>query len=412
MDKYEFCTPNFVVGNCLLLDSSIHQYDRVYCGASCPAEHENYMKNLVRVGGILVMPLNDHLLQVTRTGETTYEVKNVLPVSFASLVVPSSNEALTSVKLPETYPLSLQEICRSAIRVLLRRNVEMENPTLKDKKKPPHPKRKRGRRRMKRIVIPIFEEMRNNDGRRGSRSDLEDSRRGSQSDAEPGRGDSGRGSQNDVDDGGRAVHHPPPVVTRQNGKIVFNLDYDCGERESTEQKMEVADEDDAFVEESFPEYNEKVGAERSERGGVHPTTDSGIDNISDDSVADDSEKTGSSNPSSSQEPEEGGATRNPLYLKRSAEDDDDEDDPGTNARESQKYPNYRSTAVIFKRVAFSDVESDEFDDSDSGRDCFPPKEESEEKSDLSGYTCLMRQKIARLPLPHALKVFLNFSRPV
>lgn len=61
LDKYEFCPPSFVVGNCLLLDSSCHQYDRVYCGASCPSEHENYMKNLVRVGGILVMPLNDHV---------------------------------------------------------------------------------------------------------------------------------------------------------------------------------------------------------------------------------------------------------------------------------------------------------------------------------------------------------------
>ena len=34
---------------------------RVYCGAACPLEHENYMKNLLRVGGILVMPLNDQV---------------------------------------------------------------------------------------------------------------------------------------------------------------------------------------------------------------------------------------------------------------------------------------------------------------------------------------------------------------
>lgn len=64
LDKYEFCPPSFVVGNCLLLDSTCHQYDRVYCGASCPSEHENYMKNLVRVGGILVMPLNDHVRNI------------------------------------------------------------------------------------------------------------------------------------------------------------------------------------------------------------------------------------------------------------------------------------------------------------------------------------------------------------
>lgn len=34
---------------------------RVYCGAACPIEHENYMKNLLKIGGILVMPLNDQV---------------------------------------------------------------------------------------------------------------------------------------------------------------------------------------------------------------------------------------------------------------------------------------------------------------------------------------------------------------
>ena len=102
IDKYEFCEPKFRVGNCLLIDTaSMRQYDRVYCGASCPPEHENYMKNLIKVGGILVMPLNDHLLQITRTSETTWVVKSVLPVSFASLVMPSASEALNSVKLRE-----------------------------------------------------------------------------------------------------------------------------------------------------------------------------------------------------------------------------------------------------------------------------------------------------------------------
>ena len=38
---------------------------RVYVGASCPAEHENYMKNLIKVGGILVMPLNDQVMFIT-----------------------------------------------------------------------------------------------------------------------------------------------------------------------------------------------------------------------------------------------------------------------------------------------------------------------------------------------------------
>ena len=61
-DEFEFCEPKFVVGNCLQLTSGIRLYDRVYCGAACPAEHENYMKNLINVGGILVMPLNDQVI--------------------------------------------------------------------------------------------------------------------------------------------------------------------------------------------------------------------------------------------------------------------------------------------------------------------------------------------------------------
>ena len=60
-DEFEFCDPQFVVGNCLLLASGGRLYDRVYCGASCPPEHENYMKNLLTIGGILVMPLNDQV---------------------------------------------------------------------------------------------------------------------------------------------------------------------------------------------------------------------------------------------------------------------------------------------------------------------------------------------------------------
>jgi len=36
-------------------------YDRIYCGAACPAEYESFIKNLLNVGGILVMPLNDQV---------------------------------------------------------------------------------------------------------------------------------------------------------------------------------------------------------------------------------------------------------------------------------------------------------------------------------------------------------------
>ncbi|XP_023613536.1 protein-L-isoaspartate O-methyltransferase domain-containing protein 1 isoform X1 [Myotis lucifugus] len=91
-DKFEFCEPAFVVGNCLQIASDSHQYDRIYCGAGVQKDHENYMKILLKVGGILVMPIEDQLTQIMRTGQNTWESKNILAVSFAPLVQPSKND--------------------------------------------------------------------------------------------------------------------------------------------------------------------------------------------------------------------------------------------------------------------------------------------------------------------------------
>lgn len=59
--RFEFCEPAFVVGNCLEIASDSHQYDRIYCGAGVQKDHENYMKILLKVGGILVMPIEDQV---------------------------------------------------------------------------------------------------------------------------------------------------------------------------------------------------------------------------------------------------------------------------------------------------------------------------------------------------------------
>lgn len=63
--RFEFCEPAFVVGNCLEIASDSHQYDRIYCGAGVQKDHENYMKILLKVGGILVMPIEDQVTLVT-----------------------------------------------------------------------------------------------------------------------------------------------------------------------------------------------------------------------------------------------------------------------------------------------------------------------------------------------------------
>ena len=55
----EFCEPVFVAGNGLCLNPCYRQYDRVYCGAAVSLQHEEYVKSLLKVGGILVMPFDD-----------------------------------------------------------------------------------------------------------------------------------------------------------------------------------------------------------------------------------------------------------------------------------------------------------------------------------------------------------------
>ncbi|XP_054925070.1 protein-L-isoaspartate O-methyltransferase domain-containing protein 1-like isoform X5 [Dermacentor andersoni] len=124
LEEYDFCEPCFVVGNCLSLETTGRRYDRVYCGASCPVEKVAILTALLKVGGVLVMPCNDQLVQVKRTAEDIWVEKNILPVSFASLVPPQ--KGCPEVVLPDYQPGSLQELSRGVIRRLLRARLDRE----------------------------------------------------------------------------------------------------------------------------------------------------------------------------------------------------------------------------------------------------------------------------------------------
>nr|XP_014344440.1 PREDICTED: protein-L-isoaspartate O-methyltransferase domain-containing protein 1 [Latimeria chalumnae] len=155
--RFEFCEPSFVVGNCLDICSDSHQYDRIYCGAGVQKDHENYMKILLKVGGILVMPVEDQLTQIQRTGQSTWESKNILAVSFAPLVQPNKIDGSKSetVKLPPITVRSLQDLARVYIRRTLR---NMINEDMQARGIPPKapPKRKRRRCRRRRINTYVF----------------------------------------------------------------------------------------------------------------------------------------------------------------------------------------------------------------------------------------------------------------
>lgn len=67
-------------------------YDRVYCGANCPRNFLDSLKPLIKIGGILVVPSDDSLLQITRETENFWIFTPLLSVSFATLVEESEEE--------------------------------------------------------------------------------------------------------------------------------------------------------------------------------------------------------------------------------------------------------------------------------------------------------------------------------
>lgn len=121
-DRFEFCEPSFVAGNCLEIPPDSRQYDRVYCGAGVQKEHEDFMKHLLKIGGVLVMPLEEKLTKITRTGLNNWETKKIISVSFAPLVQPkhSINGRPRNIPLPTFEVRSLQELSRICIRHALR----------------------------------------------------------------------------------------------------------------------------------------------------------------------------------------------------------------------------------------------------------------------------------------------------
>ncbi|XP_043989870.1 protein-L-isoaspartate O-methyltransferase domain-containing protein 1 [Gambusia affinis] len=156
-DKFEFCEPLFVVGNCLEISTDSHQYDRIYCGAGVQKDHENYMKVLLKIGGILVMPIEDQLTQITRTGQSTWDSRNILAVSFAPLVQQSRGEGEKpdTVQLPPVTVRSLQDLSRIYIRRTLRNLTNQDSQGKGTVQRVPH-KRKRRRCRRRRINTYVF----------------------------------------------------------------------------------------------------------------------------------------------------------------------------------------------------------------------------------------------------------------
>ncbi|XP_060873644.1 protein-L-isoaspartate O-methyltransferase domain-containing protein 1-like [Metopolophium dirhodum] len=128
IDYFEFCEPVFIEGNaCELLSEGY--YDRVYCGAQVPPAKSSFMKALIKIGGVLVMPMEGFLVKVIRKSEFSWNTIEVLEVRFADLVL----EKCSSMKVamfPTIEPLSFQELCRSNIRASIRDSLIESHPSL------------------------------------------------------------------------------------------------------------------------------------------------------------------------------------------------------------------------------------------------------------------------------------------
>jgi len=362
LDSFEFCEPVFVKGNGLSLPSDMRQYDRVYCGAACPENHENYMKNLIKVGGVLVMPHNDQLLQITRISQTQWEHKSVLPVSFSTLQQPTTADSKTSIKLPDTEPIALQAVCRSCIRRTLRANAEREFPHLtKPRRRRVYPRKKRA---IRNLVIPFLE----------SSDDEQDSLRG------PGLLIGDQAHITAVFDMGRPLGGRRRLIVRSGipaGRQVPRRNPTVV-NDQREEEEEVEEEEN---EESEPNVEEAAGpATRPSDVPKREKFDSGVGDDMDN---------GKGLTSSDEEND----TNNPYQI--TSDEETMEVDSDSDFVEQQKSDD-------------EGVEEDIAPQPKKGSGTSSSKCDKEE-SELS-YSSVMKDKIKSLPLPPILKAYLNYQR--
>ena len=115
LDVFDFCEPVFVQGNFFDV-APIKRYDRVYCDYLFTLAQQQFIKQFVRVGGILVMSGMGNIICEKREKENWFD----------SMIMPADRESQL-FHLPESVPLSLQALCRGHIRHCLRQHMWKEH---------------------------------------------------------------------------------------------------------------------------------------------------------------------------------------------------------------------------------------------------------------------------------------------
>ncbi|CAH8466389.1 unnamed protein product [Dicrocoelium dendriticum] len=96
-------------------------YDRIYVGAAIRNRaHLQCILRLLNIGGVLIAPVQDEFVKITRTGENRITRVDLLSVSFAPLILPPTNSsALVRPPPPRELPTLRKlsgRVLRSAIR--------------------------------------------------------------------------------------------------------------------------------------------------------------------------------------------------------------------------------------------------------------------------------------------------------
>ncbi|XP_046857635.1 uncharacterized protein LOC124451045 [Xenia sp. Carnegie-2017] len=99
--KKTICFPQFIAGNCFHVDQTAFKYDRVYCGAACPREKFDFLLELLKPDGLVIVPTGNKLLKLERHPNSGTNEKVLSDVCFESLVLPEDGESF--MKLRFTY---------------------------------------------------------------------------------------------------------------------------------------------------------------------------------------------------------------------------------------------------------------------------------------------------------------------
>lgn len=346
----------------MLLHSSGRLYNRIYCGAACPEAYSDQIKKLITVGGILVVPVNDQLLQIRRIDMNSWVVKSVLPVSFAGLVVPPQEISDDGTAFPSVDPEHLQDLCRTKIRSILLQRVKLDHPELwlRNRKHPRDTKRSLA---VGRCLVPLFANL---DSDNDSETDLaQDSLEESSS------------SSSFTDDSSNNGQLARAESDRRAGiRLAENLTDDEDENGIKIKREKI---DDNVDNDLFNAGNE-----------THSPS------VSNQTIENSESSAGSSSSRALVENDQ--CSRESRETQLSSHQD-------ANRTRLQE----RASLVIFESHSDEGTLSDSSEESQPAA-CSNEKDNDNEISPLENYSFYMKQSLMELPLPLVLKSFLNYGR--